>query len=96
MNEQPLAIAADHPSYEGHFPGAPILPAVVLLGEALAAVERSHGAATWTVSQAKFTRAVMPGTALTLTHEGDGDSVRFEIRSAEGVVASGAFARQDR
>jgi 3-hydroxyacyl-[acyl-carrier-protein] dehydratase len=92
----PLEIAREHPAYEGHFPGHPILPAVVLLGEALALLSRTNGtrATDWTLSQAKFPRGVMPGTPLTIAHEGlDGDAIRFEVRSAEGIVASGVFAR---
>ena len=94
MIARPLEIAASHPAYDGHFPGRPILPAVVLLGEALAAVQFEAGDATaWTVTQAKFTRPVLPGTPLTLATESEGGSVRFEIRSPDGVVAAGAFAR---
>ncbi len=33
-----LHIAAEHPAFEGHFPGAPLLPGVVLLDEMLRAV----------------------------------------------------------
>ena len=29
-----LAVARDHPAYEGHFPGQPILPGVVILAVA--------------------------------------------------------------
>ena len=98
MSERPLPIAKDHPAYVGHFPGAPILPAVVLLAEALAAVERDRGisAPGWTLAQAKFTRGVTPGAELVLACEdAPRGGVRFEIRSAEGIVASGAFARTE-
>lgn len=91
----PLAIARDHPSYEGHFPGRPILPAVVLLAEALAAIEAAtgRGPEAWTLASAKFLEPVTPGTALTLAHETlASGSMRFEIRSAAGVVAHGVFA----
>ena len=96
MTEEPLAIAPDHPAYRGHFPGHPILPAVVLLGEALAVVSRDTAteATAWTVSQAKFPRGVTPGTPLAIAHERTGDgAIRFQIRSPDGVVASGVFAR---
>jgi 3-hydroxymyristoyl/3-hydroxydecanoyl-(acyl carrier protein) dehydratase len=98
MNEAPLALSPDHPAYEGHFPGQPILPAVVLLGEALGQVQHETGtrASEWTLAQAKFQRGVAPGTPLTIAHESQAGVVRFEIRSAEGVVASGAFARAPR
>ena len=90
-----LAIAADHPAFEGHFPGRPVVPAVVLLAEVLAAVAAATGRATpqWTVASAKFLAPVLPGVALELTHEAaSGGGRRFEIRSAEGLVASGLLA----
>ena len=92
---RPLAIAPGHPAYEGHFPGRPILPAVVLLAEALAGAQSVLGGAMadWTISQAKFARAVTPGAPLELALEATGGGVRFEIRSSEGVVATGALAR---
>jgi|SRR5436853_325777 len=90
-----LAVARDHPAYEGHFPGQPILPGVVILAEALATIARSTGTTveSWEVSNAKFLEPVAPGTALTLTHERlERGGVRFEVRSPVGVVASGALS----
>jgi 3-hydroxyacyl-[acyl-carrier-protein] dehydratase len=95
----PLAIARDHPSYQGHFPGRPILPAVVLLGEALAAIEAAtgRGPEAWTLASAKFLEPLTPGTALTLAHEllASG-AMRFEIRSPAALVAHGVFAPRGR
>jgi 3-hydroxyacyl-[acyl-carrier-protein] dehydratase len=88
--KRPLAIAKDHPAYEGHFPGHPLLPGVVLLAEAMAALD----ACDWSIDNAKFLLPVEPGTALTLTHEAlESGAVRFEIESPRGVVASGVLSR---
>ena len=95
--KQDLVIASDHPAYAGHFPGHPLLPGVVLLAEALAAIEESQPrpAKGWIVESAKFLIPVGPGTPLTLSHEGgDTGAVRFVIRSPAGVVASGVVAAQ--
>lgn len=89
-----LAVPRDHPAYEGHFPGRPILPAVVILAEALAAIAAATGTTVdaWSVANAKFLEPVAPGTPLTLSHEVlDTGGVRFEVRSPTGVVASGAL-----
>ncbi len=90
-----LVIARDHPAFRGHFPGRPILPAVVLLAEAIAAVKASsgRGAEAWVVSNAKFVEPVEPGAALTLSQEilASG-AIRFEIRGDGGIVAHGTLS----
>jgi 3-hydroxymyristoyl/3-hydroxydecanoyl-(acyl carrier protein) dehydratase len=91
--ESALPIAVDHPAFEGHFPGQPILPGVVIVAEVLAAVARDTGreAASWRIASAKFLNPVTPGMPLTLSHEPDGDGVRFEVRARAGIVASGSL-----
>jgi 3-hydroxymyristoyl/3-hydroxydecanoyl-(acyl carrier protein) dehydratase len=97
--EVKLPIGSDHPAYAGHFPGRPILPGVVLLAEALAAVESQSGrpAQEWSIASAKFLRTVSPGAPLTLMHESVGpDKVSFEIRSGGELVASGTLSTRER
>jgi 3-hydroxymyristoyl/3-hydroxydecanoyl-(acyl carrier protein) dehydratase len=96
--ETVLTVARDHPAYEGHFPGRPILPGVVMLAEVLAAIEAATSvpAERWEIANAKFLEPVLPGAPLTLVHEATGSGrVRFEVRSANAVVASGTLARRD-
>ena len=96
--EVALAIPRDHPAYAGHFPGRPILPAVVLLSELLAAIEASGGppSADWSIASAKFLNAVGPGAPLTLAHEMPAPgTVRFEVRSGQEIVASGTLCARD-
>jgi 3-hydroxymyristoyl/3-hydroxydecanoyl-(acyl carrier protein) dehydratase len=91
-----LDVPAGHPAFEGHFPGHPILPGVVLLAELMAAV-RAEGSGTareWRVDSAKFASPVAPGTRLTLLRrDDDRGRVRFEVRAGERLVASGVLAR---
>lgn len=88
--KQTLAIAKDHPAYDGHFPGHPLLPGVALLAEAMASLDASG----WSVDQAKFLMPVEPGTPLTLMHEAlESGAVRFEIESPRGVVATGVLSK---
>lgn len=96
--ETRLGVPRDHPAFEGHFPGHPILPGAVLLAEALATIEAASGRPPheWTIASAKFLSPVAPGTPLTLAHDATASgAVRFEIRSPEGVVASGTLTPRD-
>jgi len=93
--ETPLAIDARHPAFEGHFPGRPILPGVVLLGEAMAVLEslERRPPEQWTLASAKFVSPVKPGEALMMSHERlSTGAVRWEIRAAGRVVATGLAA----
>jgi 3-hydroxyacyl-[acyl-carrier-protein] dehydratase len=97
--ETTLTVARDHPAFEGHFPGHPVLPGVVLLSEALAAIEAASGRPPedWTIASAKFLAPVAPGTSLTLWHETlASGGIRFEIRSAQGPVANGSLVPRER
>jgi 3-hydroxymyristoyl/3-hydroxydecanoyl-(acyl carrier protein) dehydratase len=86
---QTLQIPPQHPAFEGHFPGAPLLPGVVLLDEMLQVLGATP-AQGWTIATAKFLHPVRPGETLTFEHERlVSGGVRFIIRSADRPVASG-------
>ena len=90
-----LDIAADHPAFDGHFPGTPILPGAVLLDEALRFIEADLALdlSEWQIATAKFLERVRPGDALTIEHSGAANGlVRFTVRIAQcaGVATPGA------
>jgi len=96
-----VLVPPQHPAFDGHFPGAPLLPGVVLLDEMLRVVEDQRpqggapltaGEAGWTIATAKFLQPVRPGDALTLEHEAlTNGAIRFAIRSAGRAVATGTL-----
>ena len=96
--ETPLAVGARHPAFEGHFPGRPILPGVVLLAEAMAVLESlaARPPEGWTLASVKFPSPAAPGEPLLLAHERqDSGAVRWEIRAAGRIVAAGLAAPRD-
>lgn len=95
MGALTLTITAEHPALAGHFPGAPILPGVLLLDEIVCALAADGGAppgGQWHISAAKFVRPVRPGETLTFGHERlPNGSIRFSILRAGQRVAHGVL-----
>ncbi|HVS78206.1 MAG TPA: hypothetical protein VHE11_14805 [Steroidobacteraceae bacterium] len=92
MTSTPLPLPVPHPATEGHFPGAPILPGVVLLDEALKVIEGVTGrdATHWRISSVKFLSPAAPAEPLRLEHERlASGAVRFTIVSGDRTVATG-------
>jgi 3-hydroxymyristoyl/3-hydroxydecanoyl-(acyl carrier protein) dehydratase len=97
-------IAPDHPCLPGHFPGQPVVPAVVLLDFAARALAGALGrpARLTAVPAAKFLAPLLPGQPFTVTLSVDAaaGSARFVVASPSQELASGrleftADARSD-
>jgi len=96
-----LPVDAQHPAFAGHFPGAPIVPGVLLLDWALAAIEEAEKISVLPgeLSVVKFLQPVVPAADLSLTYlsltfsiaeSGAGSSrkIIFRIACDEQIVAS--------
>lgn len=65
-----LRIPADHPALPGHFPGYPLVPAVVILDAVLQALQQERPQLTVNgVRKLKILRPLRPGEAFSLRWE---------------------------
>ena len=92
-----VTIPVDHPAFDGHFPGQPILPGVVLLTLVMGALEQQPAlkallGATPVIDAVKFLAPVAPGARLTIDLNAQGRGVGFELRQGVRAVARGKLA----
>jgi 3-hydroxyacyl-[acyl-carrier-protein] dehydratase len=91
-------IRADHPSLPGHFPGAPLVPGVVILDEVVAALsEWQQNSQLSGLRSVKFLAPLKPEQpfmiSLSATSENAGE-VSFCCRVEERVIVEGRLALQ--
>ena len=92
--EVSVVISDRHPALEGHFPGHPVVPAVVILTEVINAVSETEGAKIRLhgVPVAKFISPLLPGERLTIRlGPRDRTGRAFTCISGERPVATGCL-----
>jgi uncharacterized membrane protein/3-hydroxymyristoyl/3-hydroxydecanoyl-(acyl carrier protein) dehydratase len=82
-----------HPAFAGHFPGSPVLPAVVLLERVFEAAEKMHGRplAVQEMPRAKFISPLLPGDSATIRLRRERAFLHFEVHRGADHVAQGVF-----
>ena len=90
-------IAADHPAFDGHFPGRPILPGVALVAEVLeAALDEASLAerigASPRIDVVKFLAPVLPGARLAIRFRASSGGVEFVVEENGRIAASGKLS----
>lgn len=76
---EPIRVSAQHPALPGHFPGAPVVPGVVLLDHVAAALERSASIRLARIVVVKFIVPLLPEQEAELTVTRAGRRLRFHI-----------------
>ena len=92
--ERIVTIDANHPSLAGHFPGHPVVPGVVMLGEVMDVIREMTTAKIEFVGMpsAKFMSPLNPGEPLTirLDQQGDG-ATEFTCSTGSRLIATGCL-----
>lgn len=92
--ETEIFFSADESFYEGHFPGRPVTPGVILIDRAVAAAETLLGKkiALKGLKKVKFSNPVLPGEKVELSVVQLSDSEigysysKGDVRCASGVM----------
>jgi 3-hydroxyacyl-[acyl-carrier-protein] dehydratase len=88
-------ISADHPSLPGHFPGAPVVPGVVILDEILAALMKwRKNYRVTAIPTVKFLAPLRPEQPFTIClaeNQNAQGEVDFFCRAQDRVIAEGRF-----
>ena len=93
-----FTVPADHPAFEGHFPGHPMLPGVVLLTMVMQALERqpalaARAGAAPQIDSVKFLAPAGPGMRLRVFLREQGAGVAFDVKHGDTVLARGQLSR---
>jgi 3-hydroxymyristoyl/3-hydroxydecanoyl-(acyl carrier protein) dehydratase len=82
-------VASDHPCLPGHFPGAPLVPGVLLLEHVATALREWRGQRLARVVDAKFVAPLLPNEEAEVVLTDAAGRVRFEIRRGDTLLARG-------
>lgn len=91
--EVEFRVAGDHPALAGHFPGEPVLPAVVVLDRVIDAAEAwlGPGLSILALPQAKFMSSLRPGDTARICLSQTGGKVHFRVLCGDTTAATGVI-----
>ena len=88
-----LSIDATHPSLDGHFPGRPVVPGVLLVATIIDLAEQRLGRPLAIVGapQVKFLRPLLPGESATAEISLVATQLQFELVGSGKPIARGTL-----
>jgi 3-hydroxyacyl-[acyl-carrier-protein] dehydratase len=89
-----ITMGENHPSLAGHFPGHPVVPGVVMLGEIMNAIREMAKEKIEFVGMpsAKFMSPLNPGETLTIRlHQEREGTTEFTCTSGSRLITSGCL-----
>lgn len=86
-----FTVPANHPSLAGHFPGAPVVPGVVVLDYVLSQLAWPAGSAR-RLAWVKFNRWLLPEQVATATVSREPAGWRFTVTQGEEMLVQGMLA----
>lgn len=86
-------IALNHPALEGHFPGHPIVPGVVLLDQVITAFKKEQGRAIkiHKIQWVKFLSPLKPEVRIEFAFSTSNNLTDFTGKCADKTIVSGQF-----
>jgi 3-hydroxyacyl-[acyl-carrier-protein] dehydratase len=84
-------VAAEHPTLPGHFPGAPLVPGVMLLEQIALALRDWRDQRLVRLPEAKFVAPLLPEQAAVVVLTDTAGRLRFEIRRDDELLARGTL-----
>ena len=86
-----ILIPADHPCFEGHFPGYPIFPAVAQLDLVLEHLQTimQRSLTLCEIKKAKFPAPILPGSCVDLALKVQDDTAFWKIFALDKIYSQG-------
>ncbi len=92
FTSEKMRIPADHPSLPGHFPGRPVVPAVVgLQAVTNVMLETCPGWQLCGIRQAKFMSPLLPEEDFVIALRGVLPNIEFSCHAGERLIAKGTL-----